>query len=102
MAEAPKGLPGETAVDVQAAREKMITCPKCGQKGRTVTNSSGVNVFCNKCKIHWPISSAPLAKEVPMSTPRGLRKETLVEPDWSMADIEIGDVTNEQVGPKRR
>jgi hypothetical protein len=104
MGDAPKGLPGEAdhAVELQAAREAMITCPDCGQKGRTVTNSGGVNVFCNQCKKHWPISSTPRARELPVALPRGLSKQTLVEPDWSLAEGEVGDVTNEQVGPKRR
>lgn len=34
---------------------------------------------------------------------RGLRKETFVEPDWNKAlDNVEGDLTHEQVGPKRR
>ena len=101
MAE-PTGLPGVQAEDLTAAREARIKCPQCGQKGRTVSNSGGVNVYCNACKIHWPISGMPVAKHVPLTAPRGLSKETIVEPDWSMADAQIGDVSNEQVGPKRR
>ena len=102
MADQPDGLPGAKALSTQAQDAlEMVTCQKCGQKGRTVSNHNGVNVYCNTCKIHWPISRTR-GKEIPMTAPRGLSKQTLVEPDWSMADIEIGDVTNEQVGPKRR
>ena len=103
MGNTPRGLPGESdkaAVRVQATRESMVHCRACGQKGRTVSNSGGVNVYCNTCKTHWPISSAPLAKEVPLSQPRGLSKVTLVEPDWGIATETIGDVTNDEVGPK--
>ena len=102
MGNAPKGLPQATEEDTTAARETMITCPDCGEKGRTVSNSLGVNVYCNKCKTHWPISAMPRARVVPPTMPRGLTKQTVVEPDWSLAEAEIGDVTNEQVGPKRR
>jgi hypothetical protein len=102
MAE-PTGLPGATRVSSdQELREQMVTCQTCGEKGRVVSNRSGVNVFCNTCKIHWPISSVSLAKDLPVTAPRGLRKETIVEPDWTMAETEIGDASNEQVGPKRR
>ena len=98
----PTGLPGIKAENLTAAREARVLCPQCGQKGRTVANSSGVNVFCNACKIHWPISGIPVAKQIPLTAPRGLSKQTLVEPDWNMATDQIGDVSNEQVGPKRR
>lgn len=104
MARAPTGLPGQgdKALETQSAREAMMRCDECGELGRTVINDSGVNVFCNKCKKHWPISSMSLAQKLPVAAPRGLSKQTLVEPDWSLAEGEIGDVTNEQVGPKRR
>lgn len=60
-------------------------CQKCGNPGRVVSNSNGVNVFCGPCKIHWPISSAPLAPTMPPIEGRGLKKRTLVDPDWNRA-----------------
>lgn len=77
---------------LQSLLEKNRNCPQCHKPGRIVSNASGVNGFCGPCKIHWPITNSPLRPEVPGSAPRGLHKETHVEPDWTMAfDKDVGD-----------
>lgn len=60
-------------------------CPSCGKEGRVVSNYLGTNVFCGPCKRHWPIASSAKNETVIPNLPRGLRKETRVEPDWDMA-----------------
>lgn len=60
-------------------------CSKCGQEGRVVSNELGVNVFCNHCKTHWPVSMAKVQEGAVALMPRGLSKQTLVEPDTSIA-----------------
>jgi hypothetical protein len=90
MGDGPKSLP---AVEGAASREqigltkfqKATVCDSCGQDGRVVSNRNGVTVYCGPCKKSWGISSAPLVQEVPATMERGLRKRTLVEPDWSKA-----------------
>jgi len=72
--------------------ERARNCPKCGKPGRIVSNNCGVNVHCGPCKIHWPISNSPLRPETPGAAPRGLHKETSMEPDWNLAfDKDVGD-----------
>lgn len=65
--------------------EKSRNCPQCGKPGRIVSNYLGVNGHCGPCKIHWPVANSPLRPEIPSSLPRGLHKETYVEPDWTSA-----------------
>ena len=78
--------------NLQANIDRARLCPKCNKPGRVVSNYNGVNVFCGPCKIHWGISNAPLQPESPQSMPRGLHKETYVEPDWTIAfDRDIGE-----------
>jgi hypothetical protein len=96
-----KSLTQENRLAIDIAR----TCPYCkSAKGvRIVSNGYGVNAICGPCKRHWPISAAPLAPQMPESLPRGLHKQTLVEPNWDKAYDELeGDATNEQIGPKKR
>lgn len=84
------GLPEVEDQSVEARKhakrlDDATFCSKCGEPGRVVSNNNGINVFCGPCKIHWPISATPL---VPVAVPvqeRGLKKTTLVEPDWSRA-----------------
>ena len=103
-----KGLPEidrAAQADNRTAIEKARTCPHCksAKNVRIVSNQHGVNAICGPCKRHWPISAAPLAPQMPEALPRGLHKQTIVEPQWEKAYDEIEeDVTNEQVGPKRR
>lgn len=107
MSSEPTGLPKVDAkeqarIDAGAVDKSRI-CSSCGNEARVVANSSGVKAHCGPCKKWWPISSTPRAQEVPMVRGRGLRKETFVEPDWNKAlDNVEGDLTHEQVGPKRR
>lgn len=105
MSKEPSGLPpvrGRSDKKPLFHRKEVVTCPKCGQKGRVVSNSLGVNVHCVKCKTHWPISSTPMVPVVPPTPPRGITKTVLVEPNWDIALENDGDVANEQVGPKKR
>lgn len=72
--------------------EKARNCPRCSRPGRVVSNNVGVNVHCGPCKIHWPLANSPLRPEIPAALPRGLSKQTSVEPDWSVAyDRDVGD-----------
>lgn len=76
--------------NVDAARN----CPKCKKPGRVVSNRLGVNVHCGPCKIHWPITNAPLRPETPSALPRGFSKRTMVEPDWNIAyDTDVDETT---------
>ena len=70
--------------------EKGRFCPACKKEARIVSNSSGVSGHCVGCRTSWPLSSAALRPPMPIATPRGLRKETRVEPDWNMAFDDIG------------
>lgn len=74
-------------------------CPRCGEEGRPISNELGLSVFCNACKFSWPISSAPLGGVQPMTPVRGIRKKTVVEPDW---DIAFDNNFGEDHGPPRR
>lgn len=99
MGEKPMGLPPVAQATGKSALDRNRICPKCGGEGRTISNSSGLSLFCNPCKFYWPITTAPLDPKDIMTEPRGLRKKTVVEPDWDMAfDEEIGG----QSGPPRR
>lgn len=93
----PKADPTATPI-LKKTVDRTRHCKQCGQEGRVVSNSTGVNVYCGPCKIHWPISATPYSSGIPITGPRGLRKETIVEPDWNIADEEDDHVT---VGPKR-
>jgi len=100
----PSGLPKvKNRYNVEeTALDKARVCKKCGEEGRVVTNSMGTTVHCNTCKTFWPISSTPnVIIELPIQG-RGVSKQVYVEPDWNKAfEPDDGDVTNEQVGPKR-
>jgi hypothetical protein len=97
-----RGLPQVKNSAVNKSIEQVRICDKCHQEGQVISNSSGINVFCNTCKRWWPISSTPLSASIPPQMGRGLSKMTWVEPDWNMADDpSTGDVTNEQIGPKK-
>lgn len=89
---APTGLPGvkpasrpidDESLDNAVDRSRM--CPKCGKPGRIVSNHLGVIGHCGPCKFHWPITNGPLRPELPVSIPRGISKQTHVEPDWNFA-----------------
>jgi len=99
MSKDPKGLPPVPRATGSTALERNRLCPKCKEEGRTISNSLGLSVFCNKCKFSWPITSAPLDPKDELTEPRGLTKRTIVEPDWDMAwDDNIG----ENSGPPTR
>jgi len=82
--------------------EKVKICDKCGKRAtRVASNSGGVTAYC-ACGHWWAISTRPLANSMPMAPPRGLSKETLVEPDWDKAYEDMEGVNNDKVGPKRK
>lgn len=61
-------------------------CPDCGQPARIVANSYGVQAYCGPCGKDWPISGPRAATVQDIAAiPRGLSKQTLVEPDFSIA-----------------
>jgi hypothetical protein len=104
----PTGLPvvnSHRAAHQENQIPNVRFCKKCREEGRgevegrVVSNSLGVNVYC-RCGYQWPISSAALAPAMPDTMPRGLRKETWVEPDWNLAFEDLGD-RNDKVGPKK-
>lgn len=77
-------------------------CQDCDTECRVISNSTGVHAYCSTCKRWWPISPQAVAPPLPPTPLRGLRKETLVEPDWTVADREVGEAKHDEVGPKRK
>jgi len=90
--EALSGLPvgkpspdSQEEADLTSNIDKSRFCPQCKKEGRVVSNYLGVNVHCQTCKRHWPITNSALRPEIPTSLPRGISKQTSVEPDWNKA-----------------
>ena len=102
----PRGLPpidSSVAQRNTSALDRSRMCPDCGQEVRLVSNNDGLRAFCGPCRKNWPISSTPMAVMIMPTMPRGLSKQTLIEPEWDRAmDDPQGDPLNEQIGPKRR
>jgi len=104
---APKGLPlvdpTETIDETPAVRsEQAKICDKCGKKAyRVSSGAGGVAAYCT-CGHWWAISSRPVGGTLPVTPPRGLSKQTLVEPDWDKAFENMEGAPNDAVGPKRR
>jgi hypothetical protein len=96
---APDSLPPIAKSQLSSNLDGNRNCPKCGQEGRSISNQFGLSMFCNACKFHWPISSTPIGGLVVPTPGRGLRKQTLVQPDWDIAfDPNVGG----EHGPPRR
>jgi hypothetical protein len=74
----------------------MIECPKCGNSLRVVSNYLGVHAHCDNCKDFFPVASTARRVEPTLNLPRGLRRRTLVEPDWGKAFEEIGDSSDDK------
>jgi hypothetical protein len=90
MAKELTGLPeletgGPPLVEGFKKMQEATICQTCKEPARIVSNSGGVRAYCNKCKTQWPITAVPLTQGTLPVEPRGLRKSTLVEPDWSKA-----------------
>jgi len=68
-----------------SAVSKARICQKCGKEGRVISNNHGVFVKCYPCNVFWPVSSSVLGGHDAVALPRGLKKETLVEPNWDKA-----------------
>lgn len=83
------------------AKPNIRICKLCGKEGRIVSNSVGVNVWC-QCGNRWPISSTSMSPPFPETLPRGLSKQVLVEPNWDLAFQDVGETPNVKVGPKSR
>jgi hypothetical protein len=89
VADRPSGLPpvkkpSSTDPD-RPGLDRSRFCSDCGNEGRVVSNSNGVNVYCGPCKKHWPVSSRPFGGGDAASVPRGLSKHTWIEPEWDKA-----------------
>jgi hypothetical protein len=57
-------------------------CPKCGNEASRITsNDLGVIAYCLPCGFNWPVRM-PRPFEVPITMPRGLRKQTIASPDF--------------------
>jgi hypothetical protein len=85
---------------IRAERTKI--CDKCGERAsRIASNNMGVTAYCS-CGHWWAITVRPLANAMPISPPRGLSKETLVEPDWGKAYEDLEGADHDKVGPKQR
>jgi hypothetical protein len=90
----PKGLPPVKQGPATASRRTH--CHKCGSALRIVSNYLGVNAHCAKCKEVFPVASTAKRVEPVLSLPRGLRKRTMVEPDWGKAFEDIGGSNDDQ------
>jgi hypothetical protein len=82
--------PDAAAAAQQQAPHSISTnariCTKCGQEGRVVRNGGMKFMYCNPCKVHWPVGPAHTPAPVPVaSEARGFHKQTLLEPDWGLA-----------------
>ena len=101
-----RGLPpidSSMKEDDRPALDKARYCPTCRREARIVSNTYGIEAYCGPCKKNWPISSTSNVLMTAPNLPRGLSKQTLVEPDWNRAQEDThGDPLNEQIGPKRR
>jgi hypothetical protein len=101
---APTSFPKPAFVPAPQRENKLYNvrmCQKCGREGRVVSNTNGIHIFC-QCGFNWPISSSALNPPAPMVPARGLQKTTMVEPDWSRAEEDLGVRSNESIGPKPR
>jgi len=103
----PKGLPEadptEALAEAPAVRsERAKICDKCGERAyRVASGRGGVTAYC-ACGHWWAITSKPVGGTLPLEAPRGLSKQTLVEPDWDKAFEDMEGASNDEVGPKRR
>lgn len=93
MTDDPKGLPPvpHRGPSPGSPTTRLTHCPKCDCQLRIVSNYLGVHSHCDPCKEVYPVSSSARRKEPIMNRPRGLRKVTLVEPDWGKAIEDIGE-----------
>lgn len=99
----PKTDPTESLVETPAIRARRVRiCDKCGKEAqRVAATGNGVAAYC-ACGHWWAISARSGGGALPMAPPRGLSKETLVEPDWDKAFEDLEGVFNDEVGPKRK
>lgn len=89
-----KDLPDLPSVRITPKAKGIDTariCPTCKQEARVVANNLGVRAYCGPCKTDWPITLTPMGPSLPLSMGRGMSKQTLVEPDWSLAWADLDD-----------
>lgn len=85
-------LPSSSGPRKVRAIDAARTCPYCGStEVRIAAGSNGVRAYCTPCKRHWGVSMAPMAPTIPLTRGRGIHKETLVQPDWSLVDENLDD-----------
>lgn len=82
-------LPSENPVQKVRGIDKSRICEKCGKtekEGVRVVSKIGMGVraYC-LCGHSWGIALSSPNPPIPVTTGRGLSKETLVEPDWNLA-----------------
>jgi len=66
--------------------DKARFCTQCGAEARIVSNRFGRTAYCGPCGTEWPISGPVVPQHaVAGYLPRGLSKQTLLEPDYTMA-----------------
>jgi phage FluMu protein Com len=96
----PKGLPPvqRQPPSPGSSATRPTHCAKCDYELRVVSNYLGVHAHCDRCKEIYPVSSSARRKEPVMNLPRGLRKVTLVEPDWGKAIEDIGESGDPNTG----
>ena len=84
-AEAPKDLPEVKPAAKKSVLDAARICPKCGSNEIRINSSlQDRRAFCG-CGYNWAISMPAVAIMPDRLMERGLRKETLVEPDWETA-----------------
>lgn len=85
-------LPELPSVEVKPRQRALDTarkCDKCGNEDpRIVSNRDGVRAYC-VCGFNWGISLSAVSPNLPLNSGRGISKQTLVEPDWTLADEDL-------------
>jgi hypothetical protein len=80
------GIPAPAREVNESPVDKARFCAACGAEARIVSNRLGRTAFCGPCGTSWPISGPVVPPHAEAAyLPRGLSKQTLLEPDYSMA-----------------
>lgn len=89
----PKDLPAvkeeSTAVVDHIIPDAGRICPQCKKEAsRIVSNMLGRQAYCGPCKFDWAIGP-PVVTHLPPIFGRGMSKQTVVGPDWNLANEDI-------------